>query len=117
MNYTKPVLSVLENFEIKGIAHITGGGLLENIPRILPKNCKVAIFKNSWTPPVIFQLIQQYGNVPEKDMFRTFNMGIGMVLIASQNVKALVMEKLNSQDLNVTEIGEVLKGTKEVSIR
>ena len=117
MNYTNPVLSVLENFEIKGIAHITGGGLLENIPRILPKNCHVVISKNSWTTPPIFQLIQQYGNVPEEDMFRTFNMGIGMVLITGQNVKALVMEKLNSQDLNIIEIGEVLKGSKEVSIR
>lgn len=115
-NYTRPVLSLLNEFDIKGIAHITGGGLVENIPRVLPENCRVVISKNSWKTPPIFQLIQQYGNVPEEDMFRTFNMGIGLVLITNPDDAGGVISKLNSQNFPATIIGEIKEGAKEVVI-
>lgn len=80
-SYLKPVLKLLERFEIKGIAHITGGGLPGNLKRILPEKRQAQIKLESWPVPPIFKLIQKEGKVPKKEMFRTFNMGIGMVLV------------------------------------
>ncbi len=114
MNYTKPILSLMDEFNIKGIAHITGGGLVDNIPRILPENCQVVISKSSWETPPIFQLIQQYGNVPEDDMFRTFNMGIGLTLIVNQGEAGSITQKLNHQGFPTIKIGEVKEGLKKV---
>ncbi len=113
INYTRPVLSLLDEFDVMGIAHITGGGLVDNIPRILPENCQVMLSKDSWNIPTIFQLIQQYGNVPEDDMFKTFNMGIGLVLIVSQNKADAIASKLNSQGFPATIIGKVKEGEKK----
>ncbi len=81
--YVQEVLFALRSslFAIKGIAHITGGGFLDNIPRILPKNCQARIYKKTWRVPEVFRLIQKKGKIPEKEMFRVFNMGIGMVII------------------------------------
>lgn len=79
--YVKTILELLEQAEIKGMAHITGGGLLENVPRVLPDNCQVHIDSTTWPALPIFQLIQEKGNVEKREMFRTFNMGIGYVLI------------------------------------
>lgn len=82
LNYTRPILHCLEQgVDIKGMAHITGGGLLENIPRILPKGCSVELYKNQWEIPPIFSMMQSLGQVPEQEMFRTFNMGIGLIII------------------------------------
>lgn len=83
--YVKSILSLIKTFEIKGIAHITGGGLLENIPRILPQHCKAVINKNSWEKPAIFEMLRQGGNIPDDEMYRTFNYGIGMVLVVSKD--------------------------------
>lgn len=116
INYSKPVLPLLDQFDIKGIAHITGGGILDNIPRILPENCSVTISKSSWEAPPIFQLIHQCGNVPEKDMFRTFNMGIGLVLVIKSDESAAVVNELNSQNFSAIKIGEVIGGNKKVII-
>lgn len=79
--YVKTILELLEQAEIKGMAHITRGGLLENVPRVLPDNCQVHIDSTTWPALPIFQLIQEKGNVEKREMFRTFNMGIGYVLI------------------------------------
>ena len=81
--YVKSILNLIRDFNIKGIAHITGGGLLENIPRVLPHHCKAVIQRNSWIKPAIFELLRRGGNIPEDEMYRTFNYGIGMVLIVS----------------------------------
>ena len=82
INYTKHILSILDsNINVHGIAHITGGGLLENIPRILPEGLGVVIEKKSWPSPPVFSKIQELGSINEKEMFRTFNMGIGMGII------------------------------------
>ena len=79
--YVKPILAALEKFEIKGMAHITGGGLTENIPRVLPENCVAQIDAQSWPLPKLFQWLQQAGNVEQQEMYRTFNCGIGMAVI------------------------------------
>jgi phosphoribosylformylglycinamidine cyclo-ligase len=78
--YVKPVLKLLAGFPVKGLAHITGGGLVGNVPRVLPKGTKAVIAKKSWPRPQIFTWLQQAGNVAEEEMFRVFNCGIGMVV-------------------------------------
>lgn len=82
--YSRFVLDLADKINIKGLAHITGGGLVDNIPRVLPKKSMVVIDKSSWSIPPLFRLIQEVGNVPEDDMYRTFNMGIGMVVIVDK---------------------------------
>ena len=110
LNYTKPVFEILnKGIEIKGIAHITGGGFYENIPRILPKDCGVEIQKNSWPVLPVFKTIQKRGNVKEKEMYRTFNMGIGMIIVVSP-------EDAHKID-GVYKIGKVVKGNKIVVIK
>lgn len=81
--YVKPVLEALKQFEIKGMAHITGGGITENVPRVLPENCVAQIDAQSWQFPKLFQWLQQAGNVATPEMYRTFNCGVGMVVIVS----------------------------------
>src|SRR2546428_7223847 len=83
VSYLKPLEGLLDSGVIKGLAHITGGGLIDNIPRILPEDTAVEIRKGSWPVLPIFKLIQRMGNVPEPEMYRTFNMGVGMVVAAS----------------------------------
>ncbi len=113
INYTNPVLNILNNnIPVKGMAHITGGGLLENIPRVLPDNCAIKIAKKSWEIPPVFTLMRNLGHLEDQEMYRTFNMGIGFVLItAPENIPA-IMEKVSGY--NVFEIGEVITGNKEV---
>ncbi len=116
LNYTKPVLDLLNNnIPVKGMAHITGGGLLENIPRILPNNCTVKINKNSWQIPAIFKVMQTIGKLDEPEMYRTFNMGIGFVLIIAQENVDVIMQKMKKySDFKLLKIGEVISGHKEV---
>lgn len=110
INYAKPVFELLDaNVEIKGMAHITGGGLLENIPRVLPANCAVEINKEAFEVPAIFKLMQQIGNITESEMYRTFNMGIGFVLIVAAKDRDLITNEL-------LEIGQVVKGEPSVQI-
>ena len=108
-SYLDDVNKIKEFAEIKGMAHITGGGLIENIPRVLPENCSVEIKKKSWKILPIFELIKSKGNVPEDEMYRTFNMGIGFVVVVSKDdaKKALKKNKGNI-------IGKVVKGNGEV---
>lgn len=89
LNYTKPLLQCLHNgIDIKGMAHITGGGFIDNIPRILPAGCSVEIQKNSWPIPPLFSILQHLGKLDEYEMFRTFNMGIGLVIILAESLGA-----------------------------
>ncbi len=91
--YVQEVQPLIEKQSIKGMAHITGGGLVENVPRVLPNNLKADFIWGSWPVPPIFQLIQSQGNVPENEMYRTFNMGIGFVLIVPQEeVEAIISQ-------------------------
>jgi phosphoribosylformylglycinamidine cyclo-ligase len=101
---------------IKGLAHITGGGLVENIPRILPHNVDVEIRRDSWTIPPVFQLIQKLGNVPDEDMLRTFNLGIGMVVVTNKGFAQFVMDQLNNVRMRHYVLGEVVDGSGKVQI-
>jgi len=104
---------LLESGMIKGLAHITGGGFLENIPRILPDGVSVEMTRGSWPELPIFGLMQKLGNVPDHEMFRTFNMGIGMVVICSQ----FDAEQIAHQIGHGYDIGRVVKGEKAVLIK
>jgi phosphoribosylformylglycinamidine cyclo-ligase len=103
--YVPLILPLLRRYELKGIAHITGGGLELNLPRILPAGVKALLRKKSWEIPPVFSLIQKYGHVEEREMFRTFNMGIGMVLVTAPEISALVLEQIRSKGEKAWEIG------------
>jgi phosphoribosylformylglycinamidine cyclo-ligase len=107
---------LLQNkIQINGMAHISGGGLIENIPRILPSNCTVEIKKGSWPVLPVFNVMQEIGNIDEGEMYRTFNMGIGMAIIVPEFAK----DKINSllkDKISVFEIGKVIQGKPKVSL-
>ncbi len=116
VSYLKPLNGLLDSGLIKGLAHITGGGLTDNIPRILPEGCRVDIKKGSWPVLPVFKLMQEIGNVSEAEMYRAFNMGVGMVVVTSPQDKAAVESHLQQQDTEVFQIGQVTDGKQEVSI-
>jgi phosphoribosylformylglycinamidine cyclo-ligase len=116
LSYLKPLDGLLDSGVIKGLAHITGGGLTDNIPRILPENCGVTIDKGSWPVLPVFHLMQQLGNVSEAEMYRTFNMGVGMVVVSSADDVKTVQTHLQGQGSAVHQIGRVTLGNREVSI-
>ncbi|HKC87866.1 MAG TPA: AIR synthase-related protein, partial [Blastocatellia bacterium] len=99
---------------IKGLAHITGGGLVENIPRILPANVDVAIKEGSWPVLPVFNLLRKIGDVPHEDMLRTFNLGIGMVVIAGPKFLQFLEDKFNCARQEFYVIGEVVNGSGKV---
>ncbi|WP_391575169.1 phosphoribosylformylglycinamidine cyclo-ligase [Cohnella sp.] len=113
--YVKQILKLLESVKIKGMAHITGGGFIENIPRVLPEGVNVDINRGSWPVLPIFSLMQRVGSITDRDMFTTFNMGVGMVLVvpAEQAEQALAIAK--EQGEQAYRIGTVTEGSKIVT--
>ena len=109
-NY-QPLLAKVPSDLIKGLAHITGGGLIDNLPRILPKNCDAVINTNSWRVPSIFQILQQNGNVDLAEMYQVFNMGIGMVAIVSERDAAKATRMLNAK-----RIGFISRGSGKTKL-
>jgi phosphoribosylformylglycinamidine cyclo-ligase len=114
--YANAVLPLLDQFDIHAMAHITGGGFYDNIPRVLPADCQALVERRTWTPPRIFTLIQELGAVPEIEMFRTLNMGIGMVLIVPAEQAPYIAERLNQAGEQAALIGSVVKGSHEVQV-
>ncbi len=112
--YVKAVLALIEAVKVKGISHITGGGFYENIPRSLPDGCTAKIDKSAIRIPAIFDVIAKAGNIPERDMFNTFNMGVGMAIIVAKEDadKAIEVLKANGEDAYL--IGEVVAGDEGV---
>lgn len=108
--YVRPVLALLEKVRIHGMVHITGGGLTENIPRILPRGLGAEIHTGSWEVPPVFRLVQKTGEVDPDEMFRTFNMGIGYVLVIHPEDEKEVREILAAQDEIPVKIGRVVSG-------
>ena len=116
-SYLKPLEGLLDAGVIKGLAHVTGGGLTDNIPRILPEGTAVSVDKDSWPVLPVFELMQKIGNVSEAEMYRTFNMGVGMVIVTSAADVKSVESHLQQQGAAVFQIGRVIEGNREVSIR
>ncbi|MBI4826514.1 MAG: phosphoribosylformylglycinamidine cyclo-ligase [Nitrospirae bacterium] len=114
--YVKSILKIINSFDVKGMAHITGGGITENLPRIFPpkKGLKAVIKKASWPVHAIFDLIQKEGKVTEDEMYKTFNMGIGFMLVIDKNDAGKVLKKLKSLGEEPYIIGEIAKGRSGV---
>ena len=105
--YVKPVLKLLDSVPVKGLAHITGGGITGNVPRVLPKNTLARIRRDSWPRPPVFQWLQRTGNVAEDEMYRVFNCGIGMVLIVAPSHARRAADELRAAGETVYEIGAI----------
>lgn len=114
--YVKPILKLIEQVKVKGISHITGGGFYENMPRMLREGVALKIDKNSYEVPPIFKLIAERGNIPERDMYNTFNMGIGMAVIVPESEAEKSLEILKQAGEEAYLIGEVIEGNREVII-
>jgi len=114
--YVKPVLACLDAVEVKGISHITGGGFYENLPRCFPDGLSARIDRAALEVPPVFELIRKQGNIPERDMFNTFNMGTGMALVVSPTEADRAIEVLNAAGQDAKVIGEVTEGGEKVRI-
>jgi phosphoribosylformylglycinamidine cyclo-ligase len=115
-SYLPALEGLLDKNLIKGLAHITGGGLTENIPRILPEGTGVHINRETWPVLPVFKLMQKIGNVSDSEMFRTFNMGVGMVIVATPQDAETIKAHLKKRNDAVYEIGRVSEGEREVTI-
>lgn len=107
--YVRPVLNLIRDFHISGIAHITGGGITGNLPRVVPRGCKAIIHRGTWEVPPIFHLLQEKGEISEEEMLRTFNNGIGMILIVKNREADEVLSRLHSMGEKAFLIGEIGK--------
>ena len=115
-SYLEPLKELLNLNVIKGLAHITGGGLTDNVPRILPEGTAVRIDRNSWPVLPLFKLLKELGNVPDAETFRAFNMGIGMVIVCAPSDQATIKRHLSQRGEACFEIGQVVAGNREVTI-
>lgn len=111
--YVRPVMDLIKNFKVKAIANITGGGFYDNIPRVLPDRTAASIDKGSWSIPHIFEVIGKRANLPDEELYRTFNMGIGMAVILDKNDVRAARERLKKYGLQSWDIGEVIKWAKK----
>ena len=116
VSYLRPLEGLLDSGKVKGLAHITGGGLTDNIPRILPEDTAVEIVKGSWPVLPVFTSLQKIGNVSEAEMYRTFNMGIGMVVVCSPADTDAISSHLNARGTECFNIGRVLQGARRVQL-
>lgn len=107
--YVKTLLNLIKNFNIKGLVHITGGGFFDNIPRVIPDVCRCVINRRAWKIPPVFSVIQDIGQVEDNEMFRVFNMGIGMIIIAAEKDAEEIMQRLQAMEENAFLIGTIEK--------
>ena len=114
--FNKRPISSPRRRHLKGFAHITGGGFIDNIPRVLPKNCDVIIHKGSWEMLPIFQIIAERSGVPEEELYQVFNMGIGMTVIVAADSANTVLRFIRAQKLRAWHIGEIVKGRGEARV-
>ncbi len=111
--YVKPVLAAIDAADVHGVSHITGGGFYENIPRCIPEGLCAKINKSAIKVPAIFTLLQKEGNIPERDMYNTYNMGVGMALIVSRETADAAVEALAKEGCNAYVIGEIVANAEE----
>lgn len=114
--YVKLVLDVIKNHEIKAISHITGGGVIENISRVIPKGLGIDIKKDSWEKPAIFKMIENFNSIDERELHKSFNMGVGLVLIVDKEKAQDVVNYINTTDENAYIIGEVVDNHDGVNL-
>lgn len=114
--YVKTILDIKERFDIKGMAHITGGGFIENIPRMIPEGLQVKIKRGTWPVPPIFNMLQELGKIQERDIYNTFNMGIGMVLAVDAAIAEELTRYLNKEANQAYIIGEIIQGEAGVEL-
>jgi phosphoribosylformylglycinamidine cyclo-ligase len=110
--YVKPVLRLLKSMKVKGLAHVTGGGLPGNLPRILPGRLAARIERSAWTMPPLFRWLQERGNIADEELFRVFNCGIGMVAVVRAADSARALRLLKSGGVTAWRIGEIVRRPK-----
>ena len=115
--YPSTCLPLIEKFDLHGMVHITGGGFYDNIPRVLPQDCDALINASAWEMPVVFKKLQEWGNVPWHEMYRTFNMGIGMVLVVAAGEADAVRAHLQANNETFYELGSVVKGSGQAIVK
>jgi phosphoribosylformylglycinamidine cyclo-ligase len=113
-SYLDVVQPLIVDGSAKGLAHITGGGITENLPRVLPEGCGAEIDLAAWTPPPVFRFIQQQGAVPQDDMYRTFNMGIGLIVVCAAVDANRVMARLRDAGDDAVRMGSIIRGERQV---
>jgi len=111
--YVRTIHALLEHFDIHAMAHITGGGLLENIPRVLPEGAQAVVDNSSWQLPAVFKWLQQNGNVVDEEMYRTFNCGVGMVLVVAAADSDAILNKLQDIGEQAWKLGDIRAGDRE----
>jgi len=111
--YVKPLLKLITEIDVKGMAHITGGGLVDNVPRVLPENTQAVLHRDSWQMPELFRWLQMKGGVADAEMVRVFNCGIGMVVIVSPSQADAAIKSLTAQGLKAWTVGEVVDRPKD----
>ena len=114
--YVKPVLDLISKADVKAISHITGGGFYENIPRSLPEGFTARVNKSAYEVPYIFRYMQEVGQIPERDMYNTFNMGIGMSIVVPESDANKTVEILKTHSIKAYCIGEIVKGEDGIEI-
>ena len=114
--YVRSIQTLLETVEVRGMAHITGGGLTGNIPRVLPQGCRAKLSRSSWSPPAVFDTLREAGRVEDAEMFKTFNMGIGYVVIVPASAAETAARILRGAGEHVTRIGEIVPGERGVEL-
>ena len=113
-SYLKPVEALAGIVTVKGMAHITGGGVVENLPRILPSGCAARIEVGTWPQPGVFRFLAGQGDIPDAEMYRVFNMGLGMLIVVSRDEAAAIPDKAG--DLAVHRVGEIVRGDRQVEV-
>jgi phosphoribosylformylglycinamidine cyclo-ligase len=116
-SFLKPVTALMKSVPVQGMAHITGGGFVDNIPRVLPEKCQAVINRKSWRPPVLFTFLQNTGHVSQDEMYRVFNMGIGYVVIVRAKDANKTLKILNAASASPVVIGAIEKGPRGVIYR
>jgi phosphoribosylformylglycinamidine cyclo-ligase len=105
--YVKPLLKLMSEIDIKGLAHITGGGIVDNVPRVLPEKMQAVLQRDTWQLPALFRWLQTQGSVADAEMVRVFNCGIGMILIVTPELAATALQSLVTKGLQAWVVGEV----------
>ena len=116
MIYNRPLLDLQQAVAIKAMAHITGGGILENLPRVLPDGVGALVRRDTWALPPVFQWLQSGGNIEDTEMLRTFNCGVGMILVTSPTEAPMALEKLQEWHIDAWQIGEISEGARGVQL-